>query len=61
MKRVVLAGGDDVELLEHLGGQGAGAVAPQLRDERLGDRLADGVGGVVGVDQDVGVDEHDFR
>ena len=58
---VELAGGDDVELLEDLGAEGAGAGAPQLGEHRLGDGLAGGLGGVVGVDEDVGVDEHDLR
>jgi hypothetical protein len=60
-RRLELAGGDDVELLEDLGGQGTDTVAPQLGQQSLGDGLTDGLGGVVGVDEDAGVDEHDLR
>ena len=52
-----LAGRDDVELLEDLGAHRPRAVRPQLLEQCSGDRLLLRFAGVVGVQQDVGVDE----
>jgi len=56
--RVELARRHDVELLEDLGTQGAGASAPEFREQRLGGWLPRCLRGVVGVDEHVGVHEH---
>jgi hypothetical protein len=56
-RRIGLAGDDDIELLQHLGTEYARPVPPEGAEQRLGDRLPPGLGTVVRVHQDVGVDE----
>src|SRR6266536_1571313 len=55
--RLELPGRDDVELLQHLGAECPSPLPPQVVQQRLGDGLLAGLGAVVRVDQDIGVDE----
>ncbi len=56
-RRIELPGGHDVELLQHLSAKRPRSTLPEILKDALCDQVLVGIGAIVGVDEDVRVDE----